>query len=473
MKKYLVFLLCIIFFVGCEKEISTSPENLDPTNSSVVVNSVPSDMKIFKDGFYIGKNTPAEINRLELGSYLITLKKDLYRDTTFLLNISDDFKIELTIDLHKNPRMLGSLLCESIPNNSQIVLNDSLTEFKTPYTFRNLIPGTYTVKYLFPNFKGLTNNFVVRSNSQTRSFMNLTDTSVWVPYFKNDFDLLEKNLTTISSRSDGILLIGTLGSGLLKFENHSFSHINSDFQSFSSNKIYDIYSYQNESWIAAENDIYKFDGNSFTAYSANTANFPNDIITSIDGNNSEIWFGFKSSGIAKYNVSSFTFYNESTSSLIKNVNDISVDDNNNVWIGTSDNGLVKYDGINFVQITDIIELGLDIQTVENYGNEIWVTHRPKSGSIGGISYFNGTEWIKFTSLINRNYVSDFYIDKNNKKYLSTPDGLYIFQNPNSIQLFDKSNSPLSVNLINAAVTNSKNEIWIVTDGGGLYKFKNN
>ena len=432
MNRLLLFIFFALFLFSCKKEVSTSPDYNEATKSKVYVESVPTDMKIFKNGFYTGLNTPAFLNRLEYSTYQITLKKELYRDTAFTLSITDDSEINLLIDLHKNPKMLGSLLCESIPNNALIQFNDSLTEITTPHKFENLIPGTYNIKYIYPDYRGYNNSFVVRSSFTTRVFMNLTDTSVWVPYNTQEFELLDKNLTSINLGPNSSVLIGTDNYGLVLFEDNNFMSFNKDNSEFNAEDVYDIYTKNNISWIASDNGLFKFDGLNFTNYNSENSNFPSDIISSITSANF-----------------------------------------NNIWIGTSANGVIKYDGNNFEVINELLSYGKDIQTIAAFENQIWITHRPKTEHEGGISYFNGSNWQNYTTLLPRNYISNFRIDKNNTKYLSTPSGLYIFNNTNNIEFYDKSKTGLNINLINATITNPNNEVWIVTNGNGLFRFKRN
>lgn len=475
MNRLLLFIFFALFLFSCKKEVSTSPDYNEATKSKVYVESVPTDMKIFKNGFYTGLNTPAFLNRLEYSTYQITLKKELYRDTAFTLSITDDSEINLLIDLHKNPKMLGSLLCESIPNNALIQFNDSLTEITTPHKFENLIPGTYNIKYIYPDYRGYNNSFVVRSSFTTRVFMNLTDTSVWVPYNTQEFELLDKNLTSINLGPNSSVLIGTDNYGLVLFEDNNFMSFNKDNSEFNAEDVYDIYTKNNISWIASDNGLFKFDGLNFTNYNSENSNFPSDIISSITSDNfNNIWIGFKSDGIAKFDGSKFDFYNSSNSiSTLNGINGIACDNQNNIWIGTSANGVIKYDGNNFEVKNELLSYGKDIQTIAAFENQIWITHRPKIEHEGGISYFNGSNWQNYTTLLPRNYISNFRIDKNNTKYLSTPSGLYIFNNTNNIEFYDKSKTGLNINLINATITNPKNEVWIVTNGNGLFRFKRN
>ena len=143
--------LIILTVISCDKEVSTSEPEEPPTNGFISVSSNPSNAKIYMNGRNTGSFTPDSLKWLDEGSHSITLKKVLFRDTTFNVDVVENVKNYLDIDYTKNPKMYGSIYCQTEPKGAAVFLDDSITNQVTPTTLRGLWPGDYQIKFQHEN----------------------------------------------------------------------------------------------------------------------------------------------------------------------------------------------------------------------------------------------------------------------------------------------------------------------------------
>jgi len=110
-KKYIIITSFVVLFglIACEKEVSVSPHDSNIPSGLLKVNSNPSNYQIFLDGKISGKLTPDSLNFLEDGTYSVTLKNDIYLDTTFTVTISNGSKEEAMVDVGMSPNFMGRI----------------------------------------------------------------------------------------------------------------------------------------------------------------------------------------------------------------------------------------------------------------------------------------------------------------------------------------------------------------------------
>lgn len=102
-------------------------------------------------------------------------------------------------------------------------------------------------------------------------------------------------------------------------------------------------------WIGMQfNGLVKYDGNTWTKYSAN--DYPemgSDIVRALacDPNNGDVYVGTADAGFSRFNGTSFTLYNTSNSPLpLDNVTALYVDRNGTAWVGTGNQGIARVKG---------------------------------------------------------------------------------------------------------------------------------
>ena len=129
---FLIFLAFLGIVYSCNQEISVSPPDAPPPHGYVLIDSKPAGAHIYLDGKNRRRITPDSLTWLETNTYTITLKKDLYRDTSFTIDAVDGEKKNFFIDYTKNPAMRGKINCNGKPDGAEIFLNDSATGKNTP-----------------------------------------------------------------------------------------------------------------------------------------------------------------------------------------------------------------------------------------------------------------------------------------------------------------------------------------------------
>jgi len=177
-----VLISAAIIIIGCEKEVSKTPVEPDPSMGVINISSNPSGAVIFQNGRNTGRLTPDSLTFLNPETYEITLKLQYFKDTSVTVQLGKDARNELSIDYLSNPSMYGNLILYSVPNGASIFLNDSSLNRVTPDTLYGVLPGLYKAKFKLTNYRDSEINALVES-SITRNFsVALRDTSVWVDF---------------------------------------------------------------------------------------------------------------------------------------------------------------------------------------------------------------------------------------------------------------------------------------------------
>lgn len=161
-------------------------------------------------------------------------------------------------------------------------------------------------------------------------------------------------------------------------------------------------------------------------------------------------------------------YRTNNSGITSNsLSKILVDKNNNKWIGTSNKGLLKYDGRKwtpydfdgFLSDARITDLLIDKQ------DKLWVAYST------GLVQLDGNSWKSLSNNLPSNVVNALEQDNNGNIWIGTFDGLVKYDGTN-FQVFNKSNSPLTDNNIQAITLLKNGSIAIGTARGGIF-IKNN
>ena len=240
----------IIMIVGCEKEVSRSPVEPDPSKGVINISSDPSGAVIFQNGRNIGRLTPDSLTFLNPDVYEITLKLQYFKDTSLTVQLEEGARTELDVDYLSNPSMYGNLILFTVPAGASIFLNDSSLNRVTPDTIYGVLPGLYKAKFKLNNHRDSEINALVES-SITRNFsVALRDTSVWVDFQTSNSDIQSNLLTSIAVDLNGIKWIGSSDIGLIKFDENNFTNFNSSNSGIPSNQINCLsVSNSNDIWI--------------------------------------------------------------------------------------------------------------------------------------------------------------------------------------------------------------------------------
>lgn len=239
-------------------------------------------------------------------------------------------------------------------------------------------------------------------------------------------------------------------------------------------------------WIGTNNGLNRFDGQEIKVYNKqNSAISSNDISDIIIDSKKRIWIATLGGGLSYYNpkFDSFTNFknNPKTSKSLpfNNVDALLEDSKGFIWLGT-ENGLVCFNPDNN-QFVSFVNLFNDNQNqksnvitsiYEDKNHNLWI------GTFGnGLFVFNPkskkTKQIKF----NKNQFSDFIniispLSPDKILVGTRGSGLLLFD-VNSFQFTDYFKKELGINkeinIVRSVKIDLKNNLWIGTDGNGLFK----
>ncbi|MBK7630307.1 MAG: PEGA domain-containing protein [Ignavibacteriales bacterium] len=471
-KLFFLIPILAIFTSSCDKQLSTSPVEPEPQKGKLIFDSNPQGFTIFINGKNTGSITPDSLTFLDAGTYDVTLKKKYYKDSLFTLQLLEDEGKNLFIDYMNNPSMFGKLNLFTIPAGASIKIFDSLLISTTPDTIEHLLPGEYTITLSYPEHRSVTFNSIVESGKINLYSNVLQDTSEWVDFQVFNSGIVSNNLKSLAIDHNNYKWIGSIDKGLQKFDGFNFITYNITNSNIPSNRINVIkVDNNNNIWIGTNNGIGIFNGVSWTNYDKNNSGLSSNDILSIDFDDiGNTWIGV-STGLYKFDGINWTRYNDADYNLW--TNDLKVASDNSIWLATN-SGIIKFNSGVLTYYPDSVYLyptnivsAIDIDQT----GSVWSCHQNVLGSRNGVSIFNGTSFTNSYYGSSTNILNDVFIDKNNRKWISTNEGLVLVKQDGSTISYKKSNSLISSDAITSCCLDLNGDLWITSFGGGFNKFK--
>ena len=186
------------------------------------------------------------------------------------------------------------------------------------------------------------------------------------------------------------------------------------------------------------------------------------------------WFGTNTNGIIRYHGDTLENVTIEQKQKWISVREIVEDKVGNIWFATS-SGLVKYDGEKFA----VFSTNAGLQNEEIWGltidknGLIWV------GSVGGVSHFDGKKFTPFLlpetkvenqqAMLSEKLIFKFIEDKNGTMWLVT-DGNGIFKYKNGVFTHLTTKNGLTDNNTADILEDKQGNIWIGTFNGGVSKY---
>jgi ligand-binding sensor domain-containing protein len=469
-----IFVIPIVFisiFWGCDKAVSVSPPDKPPPNGTVFINSYPKGAIIYLNGKAQRRITPDSITWLMTGTDTITLKRDYFRDTIFTVNAAEGEKHTYFIDYSKDPLMLGKISCASLPTNGSIFINDSSTGLTTPATIKNLLPGRYNVTYKFKNHEDKNLNILVQSNTTSSGYGILVDTTLWMYYNTDDSPIVTDNLNCIAMDDNyNKLWIGTQGYGLVIYDGIKWLN----YRALGGNTIPNdsvlsiAASEDNQIWAGTSSGIadYFADGpnNAYvylkTAVRAVSASI--NTIAASDSTHIDIFWPAGSNSLYPTSSNSQDYY----------ITAIAFDKKNNIWVGTENRGLA-YGYLDWNYVTSsasaILSNRISAMASDNSGN-IYVGYPAGAALANGISSYNGSSWQTYYILPNGASTDCIYVDPLNRMWVGTNNGL-VEKDEENINTFNYDNTGLNITNVSGVTEDKYGNVWITTYDAGLLKYK--
>jgi len=264
--------------------------------------------------------------------------------------------------------------------------------------------------------------------------------STWTIYTTTD-GLPSDIISCVGVDANNNVWIGTEGDGVAKFNGSTWTKY-TFADGLCDNGIYYIAGAPNgDVWFASSNaGVSKLSGTTWTTYTE-ADGLPTDegfiaavkYITFNAGGYP--WCGTYK-GAAVFNGTSFTNYDPITYPLLtSSVTSIAVDANDNRWIGVEEYGFLKMNSSNvWVAYYDTNAVGLDHEGVKDLkfdsNQNLWAGIQKKYGSliVGGITKYNGTDWVSYdtTDGLVSPEVYRIDIDNNDNIWIATGGGLSKF-----------------------------------------------
>ncbi len=489
--KILPFLI-LLALQSCDKPLSVSPPLSPVPIGFIHIDSNPQGAAIYEDGRISGMYTPASLNWLKEKTYVFTLKKKLYRDTSFSVTIHKGDSEYIFIDYLKNPKMRGTIYCNTNAPQSNIYLNDSLLTEKTPVKINGLIPGQYKVKYSKEGYRADSLFVEVESSKISDASKTLIDTTLWVNFTTATSPLPDNAVTAIEVDGNNVKWIGTQTSGVVAYDDKNWTVYNSSNSPLPDNTITTIFvDNTNKVWVGTLNGAAVFDNGNWEVYNSGNCPLKSDYITDIDvQDDGTFWLATKF-GLLRHNNDGWYFYDSLKSGLPHRwVTSIAHDDFGNMWIGSNGFGLAKLKPngeweryVNYFKVGGYIKAPFPsniVAQIETWGSEVWITFAPDPQTkIGGlVSYKNGAWYNGYNPLpSNIFHAIDLQVtsERGVRKWISTQSGLVTFvtfSNISSRIVYRKVNTPLPVEDFRGVAFDKENDfIWVATYGGGFYKLK--
>jgi ligand-binding sensor domain-containing protein len=406
------------------------------------------------------------------------LKLKYHRDTSFSLQLNDPELKEYFIDYYSNPLMFGNINFTSDPNGAEIFLNDSSIQAVTPFTLKNVKPGSYIIKYKKENHRDAIFSLIVESSKNSSSYFKLRDTSKWVDYQISNSNIPSNFITCIEVDLNNIKWMGSFEKGVISFNGSSFNNYSTANSPIPNNNIKCISIDQNNNkWVGTDAGIAIFNNSSWIVYNKSNSGLANNNINSIKFENNIAWIGTPS-GLIKFDGVNWIMYDTVTfnpENEFASVNDLSIDAEGYKWLATSNSGIFKFkDGIfgrAFRDSVPGIPSNRSSTAAITSSGEKWFGHLPGPGKRGGVSIFNGSIWKTIFIGSEGNLIEDIYVDNSNTKWVSTNEGLFQIFGETPLFFYNRNNSLISFSHIKAVVKDKDGLIWVATYGGGLNKLK--
>lgn len=268
------------------------------------------------------------------------------------------------------------------------------------------------------------------------------------------------------------ILVGTYGGGIMEFTGTGFTRNYKEL----SNELVTQYFYtdkKNNLWIATSNrGVIQFnpDNGNLISISESEGLCRNNIVSILEDDWGNTWFGSSGGGVSRYNGQLFVHYTNKNGLEGKNVYACYQTPDSAIWLGSSAPGITCIKSGEIRQFnsttgfTDAKVKNLYYSTyhqllfIATEGDGIWIYRNDEFEPVNKMNEHAGL-WIKH-----------FYEDEKHRIFVSTASkGLICFDAQlNQLYSIDKSNF-LKANRVNYS-TAFNGQIWIATEGNGLVRY---
>jgi hypothetical protein len=479
MKKYYILLIFIVTLLnGCQKELSTSPEDILLAKNALIVESYPSGAGIYLNDKNTGQFTPDTLFWVNEGRIKLTLKLNLFKDSTITIQQSPIDTQRIFLDYSKNPTMNGRLFIDSNPRDAEIFLNDSSISQVTPHEVRGVFPGQYKVTLKRKGYWDEHRKATVYSSYTTNVYPKLVDTLTWVNYTTERSGIPSDYLTSLAIGPDGMKWMGTLDSGLVSFDDKKWTVYNSSNSVLPDDYVRNVHiDNSNIKWVGTNVGLVKIDGDNWSVFNTANSGIPDDRVTSIHHDGKKLWVGTEN-GLGIYDGSNWTAMSRENSILPANIVNNLWHNAPYMWVCTS-NGILRISEFSSDTLYAILNdnnSGFPNNNVRDVAIDktyrMWVACGKSGSTPGGTAQKIDREWLTYSGKPDAN-VYCIVVDNNNVKWFgSAENGLARFLY-GQFTYYLKGNSGIGSERIVKVLIDSNGHKWLASLDGGLTKYKGN
>lgn len=298
--------------------------------------------------------------------------------------------------------------------------------------------------------------------------------------FKEDDGLPHNIIWTMMEDRNGNIWFGTYGGGVCKYDGHTFTHFTEN-EGLANNFVVAIVEDKSGNiWFGSDGSgVTKYDGKTLTHYTEAEGLCNNYVYAIAEDKSGDFWFGTKGGGMCKLLVSegnqtdelSFVHFGINEGLISPYVMALEVDREDNIWLSIYGEGVLKYDGKTFTHYS--VKEGLS-------NNNIWTIDEDREGNIwfgsngGGLSKFNGSSFLHLTETegLSNNYILSVIEDDAGNFWVGTNGGGVCKYNDRSF-VHTTQDQGLSNNRVRSICEDNKGNIWFGTYGGGVVKYDGN
>ncbi len=462
---------------SCNKDVSVTPPDNPPPNGYVFVDSYPAGFHILLDGKERRRATPDSLTWLTTGKYNLTLTKDLFRDTSLTIEVTEGKRTSLNIDFSKNPNMLGSIYCESNPGNAMIYINDKFTGYYTPATLKGILPGNYEIRFHLDKYQDDSAYVQVSSGNLSQTAIMLVDTTLWRSYNTINSAIPTNDLTCVAVMNNGSVWAGTEQFGAVEFGNNMWQEFSSGNSLLQSNAINCI-SFDNSGtvFIGSDRGFLTKNGAASDIFTYKTSLLPDFFVEAIGADNHGNWYIGTHAGLTKTYLSNGSrVWEDVTVVPVDVVTSILVSSTGNIWAGLKNSGIAELTVSgrwNYFRNAGAKIISDNVTALAEAPNGyIWAGFDKNSVFGNGVSYFDGSTWHNIYPIPTHSRVNAILIARNNTKWIATDEGLITFNDPSNVTSYTYDKTGLVLNNITGLAEDANGNIWISTIGGGLVEYK--
>ncbi len=463
-----ICMLTIISFQSCERELSTSPADIQPQQGIIKIESYPADYQIYINDRIQGKTTPDSLIFLDEGTYKISLKHSLFVDTSLTIFLNANRREELFVNFLNHPFFYSAINVVSDPEGAEIFIDDSSTGYTTPCRIGKIFPGKHKVSVRKIGFRSFEKNITLRSSMQQYISTVLLDTTIWANYDKSNSEIPSNFIRHIEINGKKIW-VGTYDEGIANYENSQWQIFNKQNNSLPENMILDLSLNKDYLWAVTYGGIARIYYDIPKIYTKDDSTLPLDNVRCVCTiSYDEMILGTQHDGIAYLSLGNhWDFYTKDNSSL--RTNSIkSIASNHWYSVAATDDGLyVKLKSKNdwdYFYPEGVIMPSRKYDLVKifpGYFEKVAVLFVANETILG--LYMDGQLKINQLGIP----IHDIQCD-NSSIWAATESGLYGFDRElNIIETYNSSNAPMKTNPVFAVEKDINGHLWLGTNQGLL------